>query len=132
MKRLHGPAPGQVHDIDKEIVIGREGDLRLDDAQVSRRHVAVRPVPEGVEVEDLGSSNGTFVDGRRIEGKVTLRANGKLRVGQTDLDIEVEDPARTRLRGAPDTPQVTARREVLRPDVTAQRPVEPGSTRFRP
>src|SRR2546430_2528170 len=125
MKRLRGPEPGQLRDIGGEIVIGREGDLRIDDRQASRRHAAVRPVLEGVEVEDLGSSNGTFVDGERIEGKVTLREGATLRIGQTEFEIEIDQPEGTRLRPkplAPQAPQVTAKRRIMRPDVTARRP----------
>jgi suppressor of ftsI len=131
MKRLLGPEPGQVSVLDGEIVVGREGDLRVEDTQVSRRHAAVRPVPDGVEVEDLGSSNGTFVDGKRIEGKVTLRENATLRVGKTQLEIEieVEDPGATRFRPAPPAP---ADPDVPQPDVTRARPIDPGATRFRP
>jgi len=131
MKRLRGPEPGQLRDIDGEIVIGREGDLRLEDRQASRRHAAVRPVLEGVEVEDLGSSNGTFVDGERIEGKVTLRESGTVRIGQTELGIEIDQPQATRARPLFQSPQLTKKREILRPDVTAPRRVAPGPTRLR-
>lgn len=132
MKRLRGPEPGQLLDIDDEIVIGREGDLRLEDPQVSRHHVAVRPVAEGVEVEDLGSRNGSFVDGERVEGKVTLRKGATLRIGQTEIQIEIEQPEPTRIRPTSPEPQLTAERGTAQPDVTARRPVVPGATRLRP
>jgi suppressor of ftsI len=124
MKRLRGPEPGQLRDIGDEIVIGREGDLRVEDPQVSRRHAAVRPVLEGVEVEDLGSSNGTFVNGERVSGKVTLRESATLRIGQTEIEIEIEQPEATRVRPAP-APAVTVKSPIARPD-------EPDATRVRP
>src|SRR5262245_7669031 len=132
MNRLRGPEPGQLRDIGDEIVIGREGDVRVEDPQASRRHAAVRPVAEGVEVEDLGSSNGTFVNGERVEGKVTLRESATLRIGHTELELEIEQPELTRVRPTPAAPDVTVKHEILQPDVTAQRPVAPDVTRMRP
>ena len=50
-----------------EVTIGREGcELTLASLLVSRRHATVRALPDGHEVRDLGSANGTFVDGVRI------------------------------------------------------------------
>jgi diguanylate cyclase (GGDEF)-like protein len=70
-----------------ELLIGRDGDmhLRLDgDESVSRRHAAVKVEADGnARVRDLGSANGTWVDGRRIEGEAVLREGQKIRVGQT-------------------------------------------------
>ncbi len=135
MRRLRGPQPGEVREIDDQIVIGREGvDLQLGDPEASRRHAAVRPVPDGVEIEDLGSSNGTFVNGQRLEGKVTLEESGTLRIGQTELQVEIDLPQRTRMSPtAPPAPDVTVQRPILQPDVTVQRPtVQPEVTAHRP
>src|SRR4051812_5197962 len=44
LKVTSGPAVGQSFEFDREIVIGREGDLAIPDAEMSRRHAAVRPV----------------------------------------------------------------------------------------
>ena len=98
-----GPAQGQSIECNREVVIGREGvDLVIDDEEASRRHAAVRPGPGGIEVEDLGSLNGTFVDGARIGGVTTLRSSAKLRIGRTEFalegaaaDLPVADPQRT-------------------------------------
>ena len=62
-----GPLAGQRLELDGELVIGREGaPVTIEDSELSRRHAAVRPVMGGFEVEDLGSLNGTFVNGNRI------------------------------------------------------------------
>ena len=119
MRRITGPAPGTVREIDAEIVIGRQGDLIFEDVEASRRHAAVRPVEGGVEVEDLGSANGTFVDGTRLEGKTTLLRNATVRIGKTEFGIEISLPA-----GHPDQssppPEVTVARAVpTRPDAAA-------------
>jgi hypothetical protein len=67
------------------IVIGREGcDVVLADPEVSRRHATVRAFGDGgVAIEDLGSTNGTFVNERRVDGVVALRDGDSVRFGNT-------------------------------------------------
>lgn len=102
-----GPRDGERLELDGEKVVGRAGcDITLDDAEVSRRHAALRPTASGVQVEDLGSSNGTAVDGARISGPVDVGDGGVIRIGSSELVVEVvavqEAPqGATRLRGAP-------------------------------
>jgi pSer/pThr/pTyr-binding forkhead associated (FHA) protein len=101
-----GPSTGR-HELEEGdvLVLGRENaDLFLDDPQVSRRHAVVRVVEGGLEVEDLGSSNGTFVNGRRIERPTSVGASDSLRVGETTIELQVEEPRRaeTRISTAPD------------------------------
>ena len=60
---ISGSRAGESVGVTGELVIGRENaDLTIDDAEVSRRHVAVRLEGGQLEVEDLGSANGTFVE----------------------------------------------------------------------
>ncbi len=67
---------------------GPGADVVLKDDRASKVHCSVRVGPgDTVEVVDLGSRNGTFVDGERIE-KTTLRLNSQLRVGHTILRLE--------------------------------------------
>jgi pSer/pThr/pTyr-binding forkhead associated (FHA) protein len=64
--------------------IGRaECDVELNDPDVSRRHAVVRLVDGGLAVEDLGSTNGTFVNERRITGIAELAAGDRVRFGNT-------------------------------------------------
>jgi pSer/pThr/pTyr-binding forkhead associated (FHA) protein len=80
---------GRRIEVARELVIGRENvDLVLDDAELSRRHVAVRPTDGGLEVEDLGSRNGTRVDGTRIDGPTRVRHGAVLSVGMTTFAVE--------------------------------------------
>lgn len=71
------------------IVIGRgaHAHLRLDDAQVSRQHALVTVDERGVCVEDLGSANGTYVDGERIAARTELRLGSRIRIGEQDLAV---------------------------------------------
>jgi len=84
-----GALTGQRLELEAEIVIGREGvAVTIDDPELSRRHAAVRPTEGGFEVEDLGSLNGTFVNGRRIEGPTKLSGGDTIKLGQNVLELE--------------------------------------------
>lgn len=67
-----------------EVVIGRgaECDLVLSDATVSRRHALLAVTPERVTLRDLGSSNGSFVNGQRLRGESPVEAGDRLRLGR--------------------------------------------------
>lgn len=72
---------------DRALVIGRGDpaavvDLPLADPRASRRHVEVRAERDGVEVRDLGSTNGTFVDGARVQA-ARIGGGQVLRVGDS-------------------------------------------------
>jgi hypothetical protein len=103
-----GPRSGERIELVGELVVGRENaDLTVQDEEVSRRHLAVRPHEDGVELEDLGSTNGTFVDGARLSAVVVVSSGARVTLGETELEIEVEepepeiDPSATRLRDRP-------------------------------
>jgi EmrB/QacA subfamily drug resistance transporter len=83
-------------EVDRELVIGRaDADISIEDSEVSRRHAALRPVEEGLEVEDLGSTNGTFVNGERISTPITISNGGTIRIGRSELAVEVSLPQAT-------------------------------------
>lgn len=68
---------------------GAENAVRLDgDDFVSNRHAVLEPRPDGLWVEDIGSTNGTFVNGARVTTARLLRAGDIVRIGQTDLRVE--------------------------------------------
>jgi pSer/pThr/pTyr-binding forkhead associated (FHA) protein len=71
------------------LVIGRSADagLRVASSQVARAHVRVRPTPEGLQIEDLRSTNGTCVNGRSVETAL-LRAGDRLTLANGfDFDV---------------------------------------------
>src|SRR4051794_41866676 len=85
-----GPAAGQSLELGDELVIGREdAGLVIDDPEISRRHARVAPVDGGVVVEDLGSTNGTFVNGERATAPVTLKESGIIRLGTTEVAVHI-------------------------------------------
>jgi hypothetical protein len=75
------------------VTIGRGGqnDLVLTgDEFASARHARVEPRPDGVWVQDLDSTNGTYVNGARVMGAKLVIKGDVLRVGETDFRIEEE------------------------------------------
>lgn len=85
-----GPHAGRVVDIDREISVGRgqPSDLQLDDPRVSARHAVLRPGDRGAVLEDVGSSNGSFVNGVQVTAPHELCAGDEVRFGDTTLVIE--------------------------------------------
>ena len=68
---------------------GRQNDLVLDgDEFASARHARIEMRGDGVWVQDLESTNGTYVNGARVVGAQRVGAGDVLRVGETDLVVE--------------------------------------------
>ena len=104
LRVVSGPLAGQTIDVENEVVIGREDtDLTIDDVELSRRHAVVRRHASRLQVEDLGSTNGTYVDGTRIEEPTILGGGAEIRLGITKLVVEGVLPA-GRESADPDTP----------------------------
>lgn len=82
---LTGIHAGQVHRLDERApsVLGRssDSDLIVDDAGVSRSHARLTKNAETWTFEDLGSTNGSFVGGRRIRGATELRPGDRIQLG---------------------------------------------------
>lgn len=76
-------------------VIGRgnDVDLRLLDPGVSRRHLEVRVTREGVYATDLGSTNGSTIDGVPVTGPTLLRPGARISVGATTLVFDRDSDA---------------------------------------
>ena len=89
LRVVSGPAAGRTVEVEEEVVIGREDtDLEIDDLELSRRHAVVRRHANRLQVEDLGSTNGTFVDGNRIAEPTLLGGGAEIKIGTTVLVVE--------------------------------------------
>ena len=75
---------------DGVILIGRGADCQiiLDDDYVSTRHARVVSGENGVYLEDLGSTNGSYVNGQRITAPTTITMSDTIRIGKTILKLE--------------------------------------------
>jgi serine/threonine-protein kinase len=94
LRVTEGPAAGALVTVaDEELLIGRQapGDGKLgNDIEISRRHARVTREADGrFLIEDLGSTNGTYVNGERITSAHVLEAGDKLEMGDTKLVVEV-------------------------------------------
>lgn len=69
LRGVSGAVFGKVFPVTGPTVIGRapEADISVPAEEISRRHALVKPTPDGLSVEDLGSSNGTYVNGKRVQ-----------------------------------------------------------------
>jgi hypothetical protein len=84
--------PGAAYELDAtQLTVGRgaNNDLALEnDEFASARHARIEPRRDGVYVEDVGSTNGTFVNGIRLARERRLTPGDIVRVGETDLRYE--------------------------------------------
>src|SRR5690606_19749890 len=81
LRGVSGAAFGKTYPVAVAQVIGRssECDISIASEEISRRHAQVKPSPEGLMVEDLGSSNGTFINGKRVQNGI-LKPGEELRL----------------------------------------------------
>mgnify|MGYP003956608701 FL=1 len=73
-----------------EHLIGREIDcaLYIDDPHVSREHARLIISSDAIEIEDLGSTSGTYLDGVRLRGRIPIQTGQKLWISDLYIDIE--------------------------------------------
>jgi S1-C subfamily serine protease len=92
---IDGKRAGISLKLDGTTQVGREADnsLVLDDERVSKHHARLTSAQGGVELVDLNSTNGTYVNGQRVTGTVMVQPGDTIRVGQTTLRVDSSDPA---------------------------------------
>jgi hypothetical protein len=85
LKMRSGPNPGMTFPLEQEeILLGRDlaNDITIGDPEVSRRHARFFMRDDNVFVEDLGSTNGTFLNGERISSPKQLRVGDVITLGE--------------------------------------------------
>jgi pSer/pThr/pTyr-binding forkhead associated (FHA) protein len=129
-----GPLAGERLELDREMTVGRAGcEVTLDDPEVSRRHLVLRPIGADLQVQDLGSSNGTFVDGQRIAGTMNVGDGAVIQLGTSELTVQVMTPEQeqappTQIRGdMPEPVPAPAPAPPPEPAVPAAPPPEPAA-----
>ena len=104
-----GPNPGTTYDLTKEVTLmGRDvsNDIILGDAEISRQHSRLTRTPGGYVLEDLGSTNGTFVNGERLMAPRVLNPGDLVALGENvslTFDAAVTEAAAT-VAGTPAQP----------------------------
>lgn len=123
-----GKAVGSFIQLEDELVFGRSAEAPADlggDPALSRRHARVRRTSEGqFLIEDLGSANGTYLNGKRIDALQVLSPGDRVELGDSVLQVVGTAPERTRI--SPAAPGAGAPRGAARSPVE---PAPPGAPR---
>jgi pSer/pThr/pTyr-binding forkhead associated (FHA) protein len=124
-----GGAPGRRLTVKDDLVIGRavSGEGRLDDdRELSRQHARVARDASGqLTIEDLGSANGTFVNGERVRERQLLKAGDSVRVGTTTMQVTDVGRPPAPSAGPPRAPARPPRAPARPPRAPARRPRAP-------
>jgi hypothetical protein len=118
-----GPQPNQVYELTKDIVtLGRDitNDIVINDPEVSRHHLRFTRGAGGYTIEDLGSTNGTFINSQRLTGARPLRPSDMIGLGET-VTLAFEVVVTGAAPGMSDYPAATA------PNPSQPRPAAPMS-----
>ena len=106
---VEGPNAGREFDVSGGVIVGRDDSagVVIDDPEASRKHASLASEGTGLKVEDLGSTNGTFVNEERLSGPRTVAAGDRVRIGTTIFEVRAVTQA-TQVRSAiPDEPEVS-------------------------
>jgi hypothetical protein len=81
-----GHEPGESFDVNSGITLGRSptADLQVDDPFASSAHARIFPRGQFMYIEDMGSTNGTFLNGRQLRKPEQLRVADSIRIGDTE------------------------------------------------
>ena len=102
LRCVRGAQRGRIFELRDGVLIGRSqnADFPIDDPSVSRRHAEIRSSERGVSLVDLGSANGTRVNGRLIQGRQTVKVGDRLQFGSAPCLFELYAPKRRQRRRA--------------------------------
>ena len=85
-----GLSSGAAYDLSDGALLGRgdEADIVLEDAFASTRHARLVPQGDVIVLEDLGSTNGTYLNGEPLSGPQPLHVGDKIRIGDSEFTFE--------------------------------------------
>jgi hypothetical protein len=100
-----GPNPGKIYPLEApEVIIGREASngVAINDAEISRKHAKLSLHGSAYVIQDLGSTNGSFVNGQRITGTQVLNPGDTISFGENILLLyeSAQDPNATMISSA--------------------------------
>jgi hypothetical protein len=90
VERAPGHDSGMIYDLDGDAVLGRGGlaDIRLEDPFASGRHARIFRQGTLLVLEDLGSTNGTYLNEELLDGPRPLHAGDRVRIGESEFTYE--------------------------------------------
>ncbi len=90
VERAPGHTPGMIYDIGEGAVLGRgdAAEIRLDDPFASSRHAQLILQAGVVVLEDLGSTNGTYLNEELLQGPAPLHSGDRVRIGDSEFTYE--------------------------------------------
>lgn len=92
VERAPGHEPGMIYDLDGDVVLGRgdSAEIRLNDPFASSRHARVYEQGKILVVEDLGSTNGTYLNEELLDGPRPLHPGDRVRIGDSEFSFEID------------------------------------------
>jgi FHA domain len=92
VERAPGHEQGMIYDLDGDVVLGRgdTAEVRLEDPFASSRHARVYEQGRILVIEDLGSTNGTYLNEELLEGPMPLHPGDRVRIGDSEFSFEVD------------------------------------------
>lgn len=92
VERAPGHDPGMIYDLDGDVSLGRgdRAEIRLEDPFASSRHARVYRQGNTLVVEDLGSTNGTYLNEELLQTPRPLHPGDRIRIGDSEFTFEVD------------------------------------------
>jgi pSer/pThr/pTyr-binding forkhead associated (FHA) protein len=89
VEQAMGLRAGDEYDVREGVTLGRGGraDIRLEDPFASSRHARISRQGDVLVIEDLGSTNGTYLNGSPLEGPQPLHAGDRIRIGDNEFSF---------------------------------------------
>jgi hypothetical protein len=92
VERAPGHEPGMIYDLGGDVVLGRgdTAEIRLNDPFASSRHTRVYEQGKILVIEDLGSTNGTYLNEELLDGPSPLHPGDRVRIGDSEFAFEID------------------------------------------
>jgi hypothetical protein len=92
VERAPGHDAGMIYDLDSQLVLGRgdHAEIRIEDPFASSRHARIFEQGNVVVIEDLGSTNGTYLNEELLESPRPLHPGDRVRIGESEFSFEVD------------------------------------------
>ena len=130
---LRALANGEEYPLQGEMLVGREDecDITLNSGHISRHHSKINVSPGGVYIEDLQSTNGTYVNGNKIKGRVRLNVGDEVAFDDLLYRLCVQNSERAEPVAPPSAPQEPQGEDLISRPFKVTASVEPIARHFK-